>query len=106
MTEAIFPSMLRQDPRYFRRGYGGNGNRMAYAVSQIFWTHNDSGKNGPNYSELLGNSAAVAISQAYYADGRDATDAGVKLGSQLGVDAASNLLKEFWPDIQRKFSRK
>jgi hypothetical protein len=25
---------------------------------------------------------------------------------QLGVDMASNVLKEFWPDIARKFSRK
>jgi hypothetical protein len=25
---------------------------------------------------------------------------------QLGVDMASNILKEFWPDVQRKFSRK
>jgi hypothetical protein len=25
---------------------------------------------------------------------------------QIGVDMASNVLKEFWPDISRKFSRK
>ncbi len=106
MTEAIFPALLHQDPRYFRRGYGSGASRLGYAVEQIFWTHNDSGKTGFNYSEIGGNAVAVAISQAYYVDERDAGDAGVKLGSQIGVDAASNVLKEFWPDILRKFSRR
>ena len=29
-----------------------------------------------------------------------------KLASQLGFDMASNILKEFWPDLERKLSRK
>ncbi len=106
MTEAIFPSLLHQDPRYFRKDSGTAWARVAYACGQIFLTHNDSGKRAFNYSEILGNSAAVTISTAYYANNRDPRDAGVKLVSQLGVDMASNLLKEFWPDLNRKFSRK
>lgn len=106
MTEAIYPSMLHQDPRYFRRGYGTGASRLGYAVGQIFWTHNDSGKSGFNFSEIVGNSTAVAISQSYYPDNRDARDAGVRLASQIGVDAAANVLKEFWPDILKKFGRK
>jgi hypothetical protein len=43
---------------------------------------------------------------SYYPDNRDAKDAVSKLGSQLGVDMVSNVLKEFWPDISRKFSKK
>jgi hypothetical protein len=58
-----------------------------------------------NYSEVIGNSTAVAISNAYYADNRTAGDAISKLGVQLGVDMASNILKEFWPDLERKFKR-
>jgi hypothetical protein len=106
MTEAVFPSLLHQDPRYFRHGSGSVATRLGYAVGQVIWTHNDSGKSGFNYSEIVGNSVAVAISQAYYVDSRDAADAGVKLGSQIGVDAAANVLKEFWPDILRKFARR
>jgi hypothetical protein len=105
MTEGVFPSVLHQDPRYFRYGRGGVGRRMGYAVGQIFWTHNDSGSSGFNYSEVVGNSAAVAISESYYVNERDAYDASIKLASQLGVDAAANVLKEFWPDILRKFAR-
>jgi hypothetical protein len=75
-------------------------------MGQIFWTHGYSGKVQFNYSELIGNSTAVAISNAYYTDNRTASDAVSKLGTQLGVDIAANVLKEFWPDFERKFSRK
>jgi len=106
MTEAVFPTILHQDPRYFRRGTGSGWSRLGYAAGQIFWTHNDSGRGQFNFSEIAGNSTAVAISMAYYPENRDVADGVSKLGSQLGVDMASNILKEFWPDLERKFSRK
>ena len=106
MTEAIFPTFLHQDPRYFRRGTGSGWSRLGYAMGQIFWTHRDSGGTQFNYSEVIGNSTAVAISNAYYADNRNAADAASKLGIQLGVDMAANVMKEFWPDLERKFKRK
>ena len=106
MTEAVFPSILHQDPRYFRRGTGSGWSRLTYAVGQIFRTRRDSGAMQFNYSEIVGNSAAVAISNAYYADNRNASSAVSQLGLQVGVDMCGNILKEFWPDIQRKFRRK
>jgi hypothetical protein len=106
MTEAVFPTLLHQDPRYFRRGAGSGWSRLGYAMGQIFWTHRDSGGMQFNYSELIGNSTAVAISTAYYVNNRTASDATSKLGMQLGVDMAANILKEFWPDLERKFRRK
>ena len=106
MTEAVFPTLLHQDPRYFRRGTGSGWSRLGYAMGQIFWTHRDSGGMQFNYSEVTGNSTAVAISNAYYANNRTASDATSRLGMQLGVDMAANVLKEFWPDLERKFRRK
>lgn len=106
MTEAIFPAMLHQDPRYFRRGMGSALARLGYAAGQIFRTHNDSGRTTFNYSEIAGNSAAVAISMAYYPENRDVLDGVSQLGTQIGVDMASNILKEFWPDLERKLARK
>jgi hypothetical protein len=106
MSEAIFPTLLHQDPRYFRRGTGSTWTRLGYSIGQIFWTHTDADRAQLNYSELLGNSTAVAISTAYYPDNRSAGDAGMKLGLQIAVDMASNVLKEFWPDVSRRFSRK
>jgi hypothetical protein len=106
MTEGIYPTILHQDPRYFRRGRGSGRSRLGYAMGQIFWTHKDSGGTQFNYSEVIGNSTAVAISNAYYPDNRTASEAISKLGIQLAVDMTSNILKEFWPDLNRKFSRK
>jgi len=102
MTEAIYPSLLHQDPRYFRRGTGSAWSRLGYAAGQIFWTHADTGRGQFNFSEILGNSTSVAISNAYYPDNRTAGDAAGRLGVQLGVDMAANILKEFWPEIDRK----
>ena len=99
MTGAIYPTLFRQDPRYFRRGKGSKLSRLGYAMGQIFWTHTDSGGTDFNYSEILGNSTAVAISNAYYPDNRDAASAASRLGVQLGIDMAGNILKEFWPDV-------
>jgi hypothetical protein len=106
MTEGVFPTLLHQDPRYFRRGTGSKWSRLGYAMGQIFQTHTDSGGKQFNYSEIVGNSAAVAISNAYYPDNRTASNAVSKLGTQIGVDMAANILKEFWPDLNRKFGRK
>ncbi len=106
MTEGIYPTLLHQDPRYFRRGTGSGMSRLGYAVGQIFWTHKDSGGMQFNYSEIIGNSTAVAISTSYYPEGRDVSSAASKLGAQIGVDMASNILKEFSPDIYRKLTHK
>jgi hypothetical protein len=106
MTEAIYPSLLHQDPRYFRHGAGSGWSRLFYAVGRIFWTQTDRGGSQFNFSELIGNSTAVAISNAYSPDHRTAANAVSKLGVQLGLDTAGNVMKEFWPDLNRKLSRK
>lgn len=106
MTEAVFPSILHQDPRYFRRGTGTALSRLGYAVGQIFWTHGDSGRKQFNFSEILGNSTSVAISNTYYPDNRNASDAASRFGIQIGVDMAGNIFKEFSPELNQLFSRK
>jgi hypothetical protein len=106
MTEGFMPALLHQDPRYFRRGTGSVKSRLGYAVTRIFVCKNDSGKWGFNYSEVLGNSAGAAISNAYYPDTRTVHDNVQKLGIQLGTDALSQVAKEFWPDIKRKWFSK
>jgi hypothetical protein len=103
MAEAVFPTLLHEDPRYFRRGNGGKLGRTAYALTRIFVTRTDAGLNRINASELLGNSVAVGISNAYYPATRNVEDNLQKLALQCGTDALSNILKEFWPDVKRKF---
>jgi hypothetical protein len=102
MTEGLFPSILHEDPRYYRRGTGSTWSRTAYALSRLFVTPTDSGSMTFNYSEWGGNAAATAISNIYYLDGRTARDNIGKLGFQVGLDGAALILKEFWPDVEHK----
>ena len=105
MTEGIFPSLLHQDPRYFRVGSGTKKSRLAAALTQIFITRTDSGGRTFNVSEWGGNAASVAISNAWYPDTRNVSDNVQKLLIQCATDAFSNVLKEFWPDVKRYLQR-
>jgi hypothetical protein len=105
-TEGLFPAMLHEDPRYFRRGSGTTMGRVGYALSRVMVTDTDSGHRTFNYSEWAGNASAVAISNLYYPDNRTVGDNVMKLLTQVGTDAASQVLKEFWPDIKQKFFHK
>jgi hypothetical protein len=105
-TEGLFPALFHEDPRYFRRGTGGTMKRAGYALSRVIVTDTDSGHKRFNFSEWVGNASAVAISNTYYPDNRTATDNVLKLLEQVGTDAASQVLKEFWPDIKQKFFHK
>lgn len=106
MTEALFPVVLHQDPRYFRVGTGTGWSRARHAIGQIFWTKTDNKTMQFNYSEVVGNTTAAAISLAYYPDNRTAGTVASKTAIQIGIDMAGNLLKEFWPDLDGKLTRK
>ncbi len=101
MTEAFLPILLREDPRYFRMAEGPKMKRALYALSRIVVTHTDAGATSFNYSEVVGNGIAAGIGLSYYPDDRDVGDYMQNWGIQLGTDAASQVLKEFWPDIKR-----
>jgi hypothetical protein len=102
MTEGFFPVMLREDPRYFRRGYGSKWSRTWYAATRVFVTHTDAGGTRFNLSEISGNAVAAVISDAYTPDQRNVGDTIETWWTQIGIDSASQVLKEFWPDLKHK----
>lgn len=103
MSEALFPIMLRQDPRYFPRGKGGFWKRAGYAVSREVVTRGDDGREHFNTSEIAGNAVAAGISNLYYpAEERSFSNTANKWGQQLGLDTAFNIMKEYWPDLRQK----
>jgi hypothetical protein len=107
MVGAVFPSILKTDPRYFRLGRGGFRHRFGYAAGRIFIARKDSGGHMFNVPEFLGNATAIGISNAYYpAANRSFSSNFTNWGLQMGIDAFGNELKEFWPDIHNRFSKK
>ncbi len=106
MTEAIWPSLLHEDPRYFRKINGSIKGRFGYALTRTLVTRTDRGNWTFNAAEFLGNGTVAAIGNLYYPDGRDFGDTMQRMFTQIGTDTISNVLKEFWPDIKRKFFTK
>ena len=99
---AILPSLLHEDPRYFRKGTGSFKRRLFYAISAAVITKNDNGTWGPNYANVLGNFVAGGISNAYY----PSTDRGFGLTMQRAATVTAEgtigaVFIEFWPDIDR-----
>lgn len=101
MTEGLFPILLHEDPRYFRMAEGSKLKRTWYALGRILVTRTDAGAKSFNFAEVIGNGVAAGIGLSYYPDNRDLPDYMQNWGIQLGTDAASQVLKEFWPDVKR-----
>ena len=102
-TRAIFPSLLHQDPRYFQMGKGGFFHRTGYAMSRVVITRSDSGHTQFNFSETLGGATAAGISTFTYHPTKNVGEALDTWGTQIAYDVLSNVVREFWPDIRRKF---
>lgn len=107
MTTAIFPSMLKEDPRYYRLAQGKTSKRLWYPIQRLFVTRMDKGGERFNISETAGNAVAAGLSNFYHArEDRTVGRNFETLGMLIMWDGLSNELKEFWPDIRRKFKHK
>jgi hypothetical protein len=103
----VYPSLLRQDPRYYRLGDGGLTRRTGYAITRILLTRQDSGRKAFNFSEVLGSFSSAALAVTYYPkEDRDFSDVAERAGIQFAFDAGFNVLKEFYPEIERKIFRR
>lgn len=103
LTEALMPTLFHEDPRFFRCGVGPVWKRAFKAARQVVVTRNENGHATFNFSEVVGNSAVVAMTSLYYPDSRRLSPGATRVGLQIGNDVISNLLTEFWPDVRRHF---
>ena len=108
MTGAVMASLLRQDPRFYAKTEGGFMHRVGYAVSRIFITRGDSGRTEFNASEIVGSALSAGISTYSYHPHADKTlDNTLSVwGTQVGYDTITTVIKEFWPDLRKKFGKK
>ena len=101
-TGVVYSEIFREDPRYYRLGFGGVKRRFFHAVEHAVVARREDGRNGFNFSEWLGTASAVTLSYTY----RPRTDTGVGITTErvvMGVaqDAGWDVLREFWPEIAR-----
>src|SRR6266478_9175071 len=105
--EAIVPTLFHKDPRYFRKGEGSKKSRLFYAVSHIFVSKSDSGSTNFNSPEIVGNALAAMAGMSYHVHERTAGDVLTQWGvTYIATDTLGQVLKEFWPDVKRKFFQK
>lgn len=100
--EAVLPSLLHQDPRYFYQGTGSKRSRVWHALSSAFICKADNGRWEPNYSNIGGDLAAGAISNTYFPQSN--RGAGIVFENALIASAgrmANGLAQEF---IWRRFT--
>jgi hypothetical protein len=105
---ALLPSILHQDPRYFRLGRGPVKRRILYALgTNVITRHDVTGKWEPNYSNIMGNFISGAISNAYIPEQDRGFSSTITGGLTVLVEGgAGSMFQEFWPDICRHFLHK
>jgi len=107
MSTYAFPSMLHEDPRYFREGEGSTKKRLGHAIASAFVTRKDSGRTSFNYSNSVGRVAAGGFSTLYYpAENRSVGLVFSRAGIGLVFGTAGAIFSEFGPDLQQKLFKK
>ena len=101
---AVLPSLLHQDPRYFRLGHGSILHRTFYSISTTFRTRGDNGKWQPAYSNLTGNFIGASISNLYYPDGDRGISPTLRRALSITYQGTiGGLLQEFYPDAVKMY---
>jgi hypothetical protein len=100
----VYPSIFSEDPRYYRLARGSGGKRLLHAVEHAVVAHRDDGTHMFNFSEWLGTTSTVVLSNTYHPDNRRGfAPAAERVGYAILQDIGFDVLREFWPEISRKF---
>lgn len=101
VTFAI-PSIVHQDPRYFRMPDQPFKKRLIYSISRTIISRNDDGSPMPNYATLLAYPINAQLSNLYVpgieSDGASTTK---RILAGYALDPINNLLAEFLPDVAK-----
>jgi len=103
IVEFAVPAIAHEDTRYYTLGHGGFFKRTGYALSRAVITRSDSADEVFNFSEVIGAGAAAGLSSLYYPSReRSFSNTGTEWGLDIGIDGASFVAKEFWPEINHR----
>jgi hypothetical protein len=98
LSGAVFPALMRQDPRYYYKGTGSKKSRILYAIERAFISQGDNGRPQFAYASILGGLAAGGLSNLYYPpknrDGAALTFENAAIG--IGSNMIGNIVQEFF----------
>jgi hypothetical protein len=99
-----YPWIFSEDPRYYRLAHGSGKQRLLHAMEHAVVAHRDDGRRMFNFSEWLGTTSTVVLSNTYHPDAqRGFAPTAERVGYSILQDMGFDVLREFWPEISKKF---
>jgi len=102
LSGAVFPSIFKQDPRYFYRGTGSTRQRILYAISNSVWCKGDNGRWQVNYSNMAGVVSGAALVSTYYPSQNQGMNILQNSLIRMGESSLAGVVEEF---VLRKLTR-
>jgi hypothetical protein len=102
LSGAVFPSIFKQDPRYFYRGTGSTKKRILYAISNSVWCKGDNGRWQVNYSNVAGVVSGAALVSTYYPSNNQGMNILQNSLIRMGESSLAGIVQEF---VLRKLTK-
>jgi hypothetical protein len=97
---------LHEDNRYFVSGESGFLRRTKYAVMSTLLARHDNGSRSVSFSRIGGSAGAAFISRAWQPNSTTtAGDGAVTFGFNMAAQMGFNVVREFMPDLKRRFHK-
>src|SRR5579864_2734055 len=106
LSGAVFPTFLKQDPRYFYKGSGTTRSRIWRAVGNSIRCKGDNGNWQVNYSNIAGSFAGAAIASTYYPTKNQGSVILSNGFVRMGESSLAGVLQEFVVKRFTKVSKK
>jgi hypothetical protein len=96
ISDAVLPTALHQDPRFFRKDSGSIKSKIFWALRAEAVAYSDKGKPMPNYSHLIGFAGSAAFANIYLPSQDVSSPATMRrYGLRLALSGSFNILHEF-----------
>jgi Carboxypeptidase regulatory-like domain len=102
LSGAVFPSLFKQDPRYYYQGTGSTRSRILHAASNSVICKGDNGRWQMNYSNIAGIFGGAALSSTFYPTKNPGTFILSSGLIRMGESSLTGFVQEF---IVRKLSK-
>ena len=100
----VYPTVFAEDPRYYRLAHGSKQTRLLHALAHTFVANRENGTHMVNASQWFGAATVVALSNTYHPDyQRGVSPAAQRIGYIAMQTMGFDVLREFWPEVARKF---
>jgi hypothetical protein len=96
----LIPSLVHQDPRYYRMPHASIPRRVLNSITQVYWSRSDSGGGMPNYATFIGFGINAAIMNLYVPGIQtDSSATATRYATGLAFAPIDNFITEFLPDV-------